>query len=166
MEMLSIVPIDKMPKEITDCPTDNLLQVYKVCLQMALLCVKEDGIGLSAVQVGIPWRLFIVRYTDKEKPIFRYFLNAEYSAFTDDKVISLEGCLSIKNVQGGLRHFQVERHKNIKVEGYELKADSVLRLEPVVMEPVDIYANVFQHEIDHQNLILISDIGIEYEVWK
>lgn len=166
METLSIVPVDKIPKEVVDCPTDSLLQVYKTCLQMSLLCIKENGIGLSAVQVGIPWRLFIVRYTDKEKNNFRFFLNACYSAITDEKVKSLEGCLSLKNAQGGFRHFQVERYKNIKVEGEELKADSILHLESVKLEPVDFYSNVFQHEIDHQNLVLISDIGVEYEVWK
>ncbi len=166
MEQLSIVPVDKIPKEVTDCPTDNLLQVYKTCLQMALLCVKENGIGLSAVQVGIPWRLFIVRYVENGKDRFRFFLNSRYTALTEDKEKSLEGCLSLRNAAGEFRRFQVDRYTNIKVEGQELRPDLNLRVEQVSLEPKDFYRNVFQHEIDHQNLVLISDIGVEFEVWK
>lgn len=166
MEHLSIVPVDKIPKDIVDCPTDNLLHLYKTCLQMTLLCLKENGIGLSAVQVGIPWRLFIVRYIDNGKDSFRFFLNCRYTQTTEDKEKSLEGCLSLRNTAGELRHFQVNRYTNIKVEGHELKAAQELKVEPVIVEPKDYYRFVFQHEIDHQNLILISDIGVEFEVWK
>lgn len=166
METLSIVSPENIPKDVVDCPSDNLLKIYKTCLQMAIVCVNENGIGLSAVQVGIPWRLFIVRYMDNGSNKFRFFLNCKYTAVTDEKVKSLEGCLSLKNAKGDLRHFQVDRYTNIKVEGQELLADTALHLEPVTIEPKDFYSNVFQHEIDHQNLVLISDIGVEFEVWK
>ena len=166
METLSIVPVEKIPKEVVDCPTDNLLQVYKTCLQMAILCVKENGIGLSAVQTGIPWRLFIVRYMSNGKDSFRFFLNSRYTALADEKEKSLEGCLSIRNAKGDFRHFQVDRFANIKVEGQELKTDPTLHLETLSLEPVDFYSKVFQHEIDHQNLVLISDIGVEFDVWR
>src|SRR5688572_16474358 len=115
MEHLSIVPVDKIPKEIVDCPTDNLVQLYRTCLQMAMLCIKENGIGLSAVQVGIPWRLFVVRYIDNGKDSFRFFLNSRYTPTTEDKEKSLEGCLSLRDKWGELRHFQVDRYTNIKV---------------------------------------------------
>lgn len=165
METLSIVSVENIPKEIVDCPADNLLRVYKTCLQMAILCIKENGIGLSAVQAGIPWRLFIVRYMEGGKDKFRFFLNNKYTAITDEKIKSLEGCLSLRNARG-LRHFQVDRYSNIKVEGQELLTEPNLHIEPVNLEPKDFYCNVFQHEIDHQNLVLISDIGVEFEVWK
>jgi peptide deformylase len=166
METLSIASIENIPKEVVDCPADNLLRVYKTCLQMSILCIKEQGIGLSAVQVGIPWRLFIVRYMDGGKDKFRFFLNSKYTAITDEKVKSLEGCLSLRNTQGDFRHFQVDRYSNVKVECQELLTEPNLRLEAVSLEPKDFYCNVFQHEIDHQNLVLISDIGVEFEVWK
>ncbi len=47
-----------------------------------------------------------------------------------------------------------------------MRPDLNLRVEQVSLEPKDFYRNVFQHEIDHQNLVLISDIGVEFEVWK
>jgi peptide deformylase len=163
---LSIVPVDQIPTDVKECPTNDLVGLYAVCLQMQELCVKEHGIGLAAVQVGIPWKLFVVRYNDKAKDQFRFFLNCSYTPLTEDKEKSLEGCLSLRRPNGDFRHFEVERYKNIRVEGHELIADRLLKMEPVVIEPKDLYRFVFQHEIDHQNLVLISDIGTEYEVWQ
>jgi peptide deformylase len=163
---LSIVPVEQIPKEVTDCPTNDLVGLFGICLQMAELCIKEHGIGLAAVQVGVPWKLFVVRYMSGTNDQFRFFLNCRYVPLGEEKEKSLEGCLSLRRPNGDYRHFEVERHSKVKVEGYELLADTTLRVEPITLEPLDYYRFVFQHEIDHQDLVLISDIGTEYEVWK
>jgi peptide deformylase len=164
---LSIVPIDQIPKEVTDCPTNDLVGLLATCLQMADICVKEHGIGLAAVQVGLPWKLFVVRYIiGPANDQFRFFVNCRYEPVGDKKEKSLEGCLSIRRPNGDFRHFEVDRHTLVRVVGSELLADKELRIEPVTLEPTGHYSFVFQHEIDHQDLVLISDIGTEYEVWK
>jgi peptide deformylase len=163
---MELVLLSDLPKEIVDCPTVDLVQIFKICLQMATVCVKENGIGLSAVQVGIPWRLFVIRYKNDE---FRFFLNCYYTALTEAKEKSLEGCLSIKK-NGDFRYFMVDRYASIKVEGYELHTKNGLKLVPLVEEPQEHYRFVFQHEVDHGGWdgkppTLISEIGVEYEVW-
>lgn len=156
----TIVPISEIPIAL-DVPIhiDNLIEVFKIITQMEHLCIAEKGIGLSAVQIGIPWKLFIIQRNSE----FEYYINCEYTGI-GVKSKSIEGCLSIKNKQGNIRRFEVDRYGIISVKGKRLKiVESSLILEDVDQIECDLYAVVFQHEIDHQNNILISDIGIEIE---
>ena len=67
---MKIVPVSEIPGKsvVQDCPTTtrrlSSMSVYKTCLEMKEVCELEKGIGLSAVQVGLPWRLFIVKEED------------------------------------------------------------------------------------------------------
>ena len=170
-----IVEVGQIPKvnEVTDSPLDDPVAVYKVCQEMREVCEKENGIGLSAVQVGIPWRLFLVKGDGTcpfiPKGQYGYFANTEYEATSDEQVVSLEGCLSIRSDDGQLRSFQVNRHqKIIIISFYKLDFDNSIEFREI---PSDTQLNVseegvvFMHEIDHQNGILISDIGKEVFLW-
>lgn len=165
--MLEIVPVESIPTQVIDVPLDDLPKVYKVCTQLRELCERSQGVGISAVQAGIPWKLFLVRSMNKDafKVVYRYFINCEYSPDTETKMLCVEGCLSLKR-KNKLRTFQLLRYEQVKVNGYEL-LDTGTELELV---PVKDYiasqfeGTIFQHEIDHQNQILISDIGEEIEL--
>lgn len=169
---LSIVPVDDIPKTVVDCPTTDLVDLYKLCSYMEELCEKEKGIGLSAVQVGIPWKLFIVRY-NSGSVFFHHYVNCEYIPLSEEKEKSLEGCLSLKKADGQLRYFEVERYTKIKVKGQMLKSDPKLELIDFdkIVDPKNYYRVVYQHEIDHSgngifSPTLISDIGKEIKIWK
>ncbi|MHA2432943.1 MAG: peptide deformylase, partial [Candidatus Thorarchaeota archaeon] len=58
-----ILEADQIPKvdEVVDVSMDDPMEVYKICQRMEILCDADNGIGLSAVQVGIPWKLFLVK---------------------------------------------------------------------------------------------------------
>jgi peptide deformylase len=168
MTPLKIVPASDIPKpaDLKNISQENLMKVFSVCLQMQILCEKENGIGLSAVQVGIPWRLFVVRGFERAE--YRNFLDCEYEAC--DGAISLpsiEGCLSIRTENGGSRLFRINRFNCITVRGQELEtSEEKPVLKQVCLQPLDpIFSVVFQHEIDHHRGILISDIGQPIEVW-
>jgi peptide deformylase len=146
-----------------DTPTTNLLDVFRVITQMERICSDSKGIGLSAVQVGVPWKLFIVLRGDR----YEYYLNCEYTGVGDAKGKSIEGCLSLRDTEGRLRRFEVERFPVVTVKGKRLILDDeapALKLEDVNSVERGLYAVVFQHEIDHQNNVLISDIGKELEI--
>ena len=51
---MNLVDFDKLPKveEIQDVPLEDPLKVFKVCQEMEVVCDRENGIGLSAAQVG------------------------------------------------------------------------------------------------------------------
>jgi peptide deformylase len=168
-----IVDADQIPEvnQVTDAPMDEPIKILQVCQKLEILCEKENGIGISAVQVGIPWKLFLVK-GDGTCPLipknkYGYFVNCTYQATDEERVVSLEGCLSIRSLDGRLRFFQIERYRNIIMQGYMIHIDKKIDYKII---DVQIGTNeqgvIFQHEIDHQKGVLISDIGKEVFVWN
>lgn len=142
-------------KEISDTPVTDLLDVYKTCLKMQELCDQEHGLGIAAIQVGVPWRLFLI----KGGNAYGYYLNCKYEPIGDEKVVSFEGCLTLKDGEQ-LRQFQVLRYKKIRLIGQKLIIPELKIID--INEEIDLNESiVFQHEIDHCFLILINDIGKE-----
>lgn len=169
---LKICEVSQIPtvEAVQDVSFDNPIEIFKTCQKLHLLCEKEQGIGISAVQVGLPWKLFLIR-GDGTCPLvpkdqYGYFVNCTYTPTNEKRVVSLEGCLSIRSSDGRLRSFQVERYTNIKIDGFKIFIDNKIRFEKFDAE-IGIHQQgiVFQHEIDHQRGILISDIGKEIFVW-
>ena len=163
---MKIVSVEQIP-HAKPVSLDRPMEIYKICLQMEEICKKNKGIGLSAVQVGIPWNLFIIKrnvFESQADSKFDYYLNCKYVPTTDKKQDSVEGCLSLLNEAGQFRQFLVQRFVEVRVIGQRLLAEDELNIEDVdfvVGKPQTI---VFQHEIDHTTR-LISDIGEEIEVW-
>ena len=116
---MQIVELENMPKvaDILDTPLSDPTLVYKTCQEMVELCEAENGIGLSAIQVGLPWKLFVVKSTGGCRLIpkgeYGFFVNCDYAPITDEQVISLEGCLSVKSSDKQSRIFEVKRYTNI-----------------------------------------------------
>ena len=153
---LKIVGIKDIPKA-QPTPTHDLLELYKLGIYMEQLCFDSHGIGLSAVQVGVPYDFFVVMNMKKNE----YYFHCTYEGI-GDKVKSVEGCLSIKTHDNQLIRHEVERYKKIKFKGKRLIVsdyDPVLSIQEFENEVENFNAIVYQHEIDHQNGILISDIG-------
>ena len=164
-----IVPVLDIPDgEIV--PTDNLLDIFRLVVQMEQICTEQSGIGLSAVQVGVPLNLFIVQRDDA----YEYYLNCEYEGI-GEKHPSVEGCLSLRDKEGKLRRFEVQRFASVKLKGQQLKVSAgngncgnltdALKIENIERVENGLYAVVMQHEIDHQLGILISDFGKEVEIY-
>ena len=162
--MRKIVALSEIPTEIIDTPTDNLVGVYNFCEEMKRLCIAEKGVGLSAVQVGVPWRLFIA-IKSLTFLGFRYFVDCKYLPVGEEKVASIEGCLSVRNSDGECRRFKVDRHKGIDLIGKEILANDKLKLVDVNERHYDDLAIVYQHEIDHASGITINQIGQEISIW-
>jgi peptide deformylase len=145
---MEIVSIDEIPiaEKIS---LDEPLDIFKICLKMQHICEEENGLGISAVQVGLPMQIFLILHSDG----FRYYANCEYSPEGDNKVFkTLEGCLSLPG-----RFFEIENHRweKIKVSGYRLvikDSEPVFEKFEEVFDSTGTMANsiVFQHEIDHQ----------------
>jgi len=159
---LSIVPIADIPLAV-EVPTDDLFPIFRIITQMERTCSDQEGIGLSAVQVGIPWKLFIVQRGDG----YEYYINCEYTGI-GEKQKSIEGCLSLRDSQSNLRRFEVERYASIRLKGKQLKIS--LETPSLVLEDINrvednLYSVVFQHEIDHdlQRDRMIDIIGTEVE---
>ena len=110
------------------------------------------GIGISAPQVGLSIRLFLIDLTPyhEEDPsipnIKKVFINPNIINESGQDVNHNEGCLSIPGVRE-----DVSRKSQIKVSYFDDKFNSY-------NEDIDgVYARVFQHEYDHLNGILFID---------
>lgn len=152
-------------------PTDDLMLLYKLSLRMRDVCVKNNGKGLSAVQVGVPWDLFVVHSLPKHLRInndpWGTFIGCKYDAVGDSSHESIEGCLSLKDSGGRVRFYKVNRWSKVRVVGKRLVDTPSLALidfDQILDLKND--AIVFQHEVDHSFDLLISGIGKEVLLWK
>ena len=105
------------------------------------------GIGLAAIQVGIPKRVIVLDVSSKDEPKNpMYFVNPEIVWKSEDKFTYEEGCLSVPNQFAEIdRPKQCHvRHLDYNGQPQELKADGLL-------------ATCIQHEIDHLEGILFID---------
>jgi len=97
----------------------------------------EKGAGLSAIQVGIPKRVFVYLNDDKDSP-GSVLINPTFTYMSDEKVLDEEGCLSFPAL-----YAPVERSQHIIIEGYDENRNRVQ------VEARDFMARVMQHEVDH-----------------
>jgi peptide deformylase len=115
------------------------------------------GVGLAAPQINESLRLIVVEYGDEENeeaPSKLYVLaNPEITQRSEEKVMGIEACLSVPELAG-----EVERSKRIIVKG------SNRRGLPVKYKLSGWKARIFQHEIDHLDGIVFTDIAAK--VWK
>jgi peptide deformylase len=105
------------------------------------------GIGLAAIQVGVPKRVVTLDLAKKdEKPNPQVFINPELVWVSPDKGKYEEGCLSIPDY-----YEEVERPAQVKVKYFDID------LKPREVEASGLLATCLQHEIDHINGVLFID---------
>ena len=106
---------------------------------------KFGGLGLSANQVGLPYRMFVMRTMhegETESKVVPYF-NPELTRVSQETELMKEGCLSFPDI-----YLMIKRSKTI-----EFKYQDVEGKEHTVMLE-GLGARCVQHEIDHLNGIL------------
>ena len=110
------------------------------------------GIGLAAIQVGIPKRILVIDLQDPEEeggePVRRpmVFINPEILRASDTERPYNEGCLSVPD-----QYAEVDRPDSIRARW--LERDGTVREE----ELDGLLATCLQHEMDHLEGILFID---------
>ena len=138
--------LDKMIRELVDCndpilktktenfdftnPPINPVELYN---DLAETMRENDGLGLAAPQVGLPYRVFVMRAEN----IIGIF-NPKIVDISKEMVYLEEGCLSYPNLW-----VKVKRPKKIKVRYTNPDGQTETR----VFDGMS--ARVFQHEFDH-----------------
>ncbi len=107
----------------------------------------QDGVGITAPQVGINRRVIWVQRFDKEGEPFECFLNPRLDSLWGPLERGGEGCLSVPPLRG-----EPARYRNVLVswldpETLETRRDTVRGYTAVI----------FQHECDHLDGILYID---------
>ncbi|MEA2935242.1 MAG: peptide deformylase [Variibacter sp.] len=105
------------------------------------------GIGLAAIQVGVPKRVVTVDVAKKDEPRNpQVFINPEIVWRSEEMSTYEEGCLSIPEV-----HEDVERPARVRVKYLDRQG------KPQEVEADDLLATCLQHETDHLNGVLFVD---------
>lgn len=103
----------------------------------------QDGIGLAAVQVGRPLRVFVTKVKDDRE---RVYVNPEIVETSIEQETAEEGCLSIPGV-----HADVTRSARVSVQATGLNGRTFR------LNASGLLARAIQHEIDHLNGVLFID---------
>ncbi|TSC81598.1 MAG: peptide deformylase [Parcubacteria group bacterium Gr01-1014_20] len=109
-----------------------------------------NGIGLSANQVGLSYRLFVaeVGAEDGSKKFYAIFNPKIERSESKEKALLEEGCLSIPRTFG-----EVERYKTVRLTGFDKFGRSLK------IKAWGLLAHVFQHEVDHLDGKLFTDVA-------
>ncbi len=130
---------------------------------------EANGIGLAAIQVGVPERVIVVEVPvipddleegeEIEEPLeteLHVVVNPKLARTSRAKEEGLEGCLSIPGWVG-----EVERHHAVTVKGLDREGREMR------VKAEGLLARVFQHEIDHcHGVLFIDHIEDPEKVWR
>ena len=129
-------PIKEVNKEIQLLMDDMLETMYSA-----------NGIGLAAIQIGVPKNLIVIDLMTKEKkknPMF--FVNPKIIKISTKMSKYEEGCLSIPNLFA-----EVQRPSECEVEYLDYEG------RKKILKASGLLATCIQHEIDHLKGILFID---------
>ena len=141
--------------EITSSRVKKIIQEMK-----AALASQDDGVAISAPQIGYPLRIFVISKRvesiikkEKNKIIEdesslkdRIFINPVLKKISKEKMTVEEGCLSVRFLYG-----KVSRGKKAVIEACDEKGKKFTKGSSGLM------SQIFQHEVDHLNGILFID---------
>ncbi len=119
-------------------------EVQTLLREMAETMYKADGIGLAAPQVGISRRVIVADVGEGLVEL----VNPEI-LYREGVQTGFEGCLSIPDLMG-----EVERAQNIRVTGQDSHGRQVW------VDCDGLMARCLQHEIDHLDGVLFTDLAV------
>ncbi|MDP8918239.1 MAG: peptide deformylase [Pseudomonadota bacterium] len=143
---LVIIPDSKLRlrsepvKDITD-------EIRRLADDMLETMYDAPGVGLAAIQIGVPVRMVtmdVSKSEDERQPLV--LLNPEIVWASEEKRVYEEGCLSIPEY-----YEEVERPDRVRFRYMNLQG------ETVEQDADGLMATCVQHEIDHLNGVLFID---------
>ncbi|MCA3708690.1 MAG: peptide deformylase [Phenylobacterium sp.] len=105
------------------------------------------GIGLAAIQVGVPKQVIVMDLARQDEPPQpRYFVNPEILWASEETAPYEEGCLSVPEV-----YDEVDRPARVKLRYLDYNG------QEVVEDAEGLFAVCIQHEMDHLKGVLFID---------
>tara|TARA_Y100000022_G_scaffold116003_1_gene100193 strand:- start:279 stop:794 length:516 start_codon:yes stop_codon:yes gene_type:complete len=127
--------VEKVGKEEQELMKDMLDTMYAA-----------NGIGLAAIQVGIPKRIIVIDLNKNEKKTPMFFVNPVIKERNRINSVYEEGCLSVPN-----QFAEIERPNKCEVEYLDFYG------EKKILKADGLLATCIQHEMDHLEGILFID---------
>nr|MEA2797962.1 peptide deformylase [Phenylobacterium sp.] len=105
------------------------------------------GIGLAAIQIGVPKRVIVMDIARQdEPPAPRYFVNPEILWASEETLPYEEGCLSVPEI-----YDEVERPALVKLRYLNYQGETIEE------DAEGLFAVCIQHEMDHLDGVLFID---------
>lgn len=120
-------------------------QIKDILDEMAKTMYESKGVGLAAPQVGISKRIIVLDVGEGLKEL----VNPEI-LHREGIQTGLEGCLSVPGLVG-----EVERAQSVRVSGVDRYGNRVW------IDAEGLLSRCLQHEIDHLNGVLFTDIALK-----
>ncbi len=125
--------------------------IHKLLDDMAETMYDAGGVGLAAVQVGVLKRVIVIDVGEGLIELINPVITSK-----EGEQVGPEGCLSIPGVVG-----EVKRAMRVTVEGLNRHG------EKIVINGEGYLARAIQHEVDHLNGVLFTDLtNVFYEPEK
>lgn len=132
-------PVERFDEALQSFADDMLQTMYEA-----------PGIGLAAIQVGVPRRMLVCDVAQREdedaEPDPMILINPEILWSSDDRAVREEGCLSIPDYFA-----EVERPASVRVSYVDPRG------KKQEIDASGVLATCLQHEIDHLNGALFID---------
>ena len=158
-----LIAPDPRLKQVSEPVVEVTDEIRRLIDDMLETMYEAPGIGLAAIQVGVPKRVIVMDLGKpvsedeeaaakakgekiKPEPDPRYFINPDIVLASDDLVLCEEGCLSVPDL-----YEEVERPSQVRVRylDYHGKAQEI--------DCEGMLAVCIQHEMDHLEGILFID---------
>ncbi len=120
-------------------PPINPVELYQ---RMAKTLVETEGVGLAAVQVGLEYRMFVMR----SDPIMGVF-NPIIVDKSEERVVLDEGCLTYPEIV-----LKIKRPKKIRLRFTEANGETTTKIFDGMS------ARIIQHELMHCDGELFGDL--------
>ena len=137
---------DKILRKISSPVEKDGNNERKIMDDMLETMYSANGIGLAAIQIGIPKRIIVIdlKIENKKNPL--YFVNPIIKNKDNLKSTYEEGCLSVPN-----QFAEIDRPKKCDVEYLDYNG------EKKILKAEGLLATCIQHEMDHLEGILFID---------
>ncbi len=142
-----LVEPNKLLRQVSQPVAEVDKQIQKIMDDMLETMYSANGIGLAAIQIGVPKNLIVIDLLTKEKkknPMF--FVNPKIIKKSSKMSKYEEGCLSIPNLFA-----EVQRPSECEIEYLDYEGNKTS------LKATGLLATCIQHEMDHLKGILFID---------
>jgi peptide deformylase len=147
---MSLLKIVTWPNPILEIPADPVTEfngdLKKLVDNMLETMYSAPGVGLAAVQVGVPKRLFVMDCSGGKDPAQRVVMINPEVISMEGKQNGEEGCLSFPGI-----YFGVERNLRAIVRAHDVNGNEF------ELDGTELTARCMLHETDHCDGIVFLD---------
>lgn len=148
---------------------------FQFLAELADTLMKKEqpkGVALAAPQVNKSVRVFAAilgeKNQDNDRPVIDFFINPKITKFSSKKILGLanggerfEGCLSIPLLYGPVPRYEWIEIEYQTLSTLDLGKSKLPQIKNKKTKFTDFDARVIQHEYDHLDGILFTDLTLQ-----